>query len=47
MATAEPLFSAVLRAGVGDALYDGLPLASYEEWLGDVRKSARIIEDGE
>ena len=47
VATAEPLFSAELRAGVGDALYDGLPPASYEEWLADVSKAARILEDGE
>ncbi len=47
VATAEPLFSSELRAGVGDALYDGLPPASYEEWLADVRKAARILVDGE
>jgi hypothetical protein len=46
MATAEPVFSAELRRGVGDAMYDGLPPASYEEWLTDVRKTARIIDDG-
>jgi hypothetical protein len=45
MATAEPVFSAEIRAGVGDAMYDGLPPASYEEWLADVEKTARIIED--
>ena len=47
MATAEPVFSAELRAGVGDAMYDGLPPASYEEWLADVQKTASIISDGE
>jgi|GEM_PF-5447397 len=45
VATAEPAFSEELRAGVGDALYDGLPPASYEEWLADVLKTVRIIED--
>jgi len=45
MATAEPVFSAELRGGVGDAMYDGLPPATYEEWLADVQKTASIIED--
>lgn len=45
MATAEPVFSAELRTGVGDAMYDGLPPASYAEWLADVEKTASIIED--
>jgi hypothetical protein len=46
MATAEPVFSAELRAGVGDAMYDSLPPASYEEWLADVQNTVRIIDDG-
>jgi hypothetical protein len=45
MATAEPVFSAELRAGVGGVMYDGLPPASYEEWLADVQQTASIIED--
>lgn len=45
MASAEPVFSAELRAGVGDAMYDGLPPASYDEWLVDVQKTVAIIED--
>ena len=45
MATAEPAFSAELRTGVGDAMYDGLPPATYGEWLADVQKTASIIED--
>ena len=44
---AEPLFSAKLRAGVGVALFDGNPAATYEEWLDDVRTVARVIDDGE
>lgn len=47
MAAAEPRFSAELRAGVGDALYDGLPPASYNDWLQDVRNVVRTIDDGE
>lgn len=47
MAAAEPLFSAEIRARVGDALYDGKPPATYDEWLQDVRKVARLIDDGE
>ncbi len=46
MATAEPVFSAGLRAGIGDAMYDSLPPATYEEWLSDVQKTAGIIDDG-
>jgi hypothetical protein len=45
MTTGEPVFSAELRAGVGDAMYDGLPPASYQEWLADVQKVVRIIDD--
>jgi hypothetical protein len=47
IAVAEPLFSAKLRAGVGGALFDGNPAATYEDWLDDVRKVARVIDDGE
>lgn len=47
MATAEPVFSPELRAGVGEAMYDGLPPATYGERLADVQKTARIINDGE
>jgi len=46
MAAAEPTFSEKLRAGVGAALFDGSP-ATYEDWLEDVRKVARSIDDGE
>jgi hypothetical protein len=47
MAIAEPLFSTTLRDGVGAALYDGAPMATYDEWLQDVRNVARSIDDGE
>lgn len=47
MAIAEPMFSPELRAGVGDALYDGNPSATYEEWLDDVRSVAKMIDAGE
>lgn len=47
MAAAEPLFSAELRAGVGSALYDDKPPATYEEWLDDVRRVVRVIDDEE
>lgn len=45
MTSAEPLFSPELRAGVGEALFDGQPSASYEDWLEDVRQTVRIIDD--
>lgn len=47
MAAAEPLFSEKVRAGAGNALYDGDPVATYEEWLADVRKVVRSIDEGE
>jgi hypothetical protein len=47
MAVAEPLLSPELRSGAGQAMYDGDPVASFEEWLADVRKVLRVIEDGE
>lgn len=47
MAAAEARFSETLRAGAGDALYDGDPSATYEEWLQDVRNVVRMIDDGE
>ena len=47
MGAAEPVFSGALRAGVGNALYDGAPTATYGEWLDDVRSVARSIDDGE
>jgi len=47
MAAAEPTFSAELRAKVGGGLYDGDPMATYEEWLDDVKRTLRVIEYGE
>lgn len=47
MAAAEPRFSDRLRAGAGGALYEGNPPATYSEWLDDVRKVVRMIDDGE
>jgi hypothetical protein len=47
MAAAEPMFSGALKAGVGDALYDGKPPATYEEWLQDVSHVVRMIDEGE
>lgn len=47
MAAAEPLFSDRLRAGVGGVLYSGNPPATYAEWLDGVRRTVRIIDDGE
>ena len=47
MAAAEPLFSDRLRSVVGGALYNDNPLATYAEWLADVRRTVRMIDDGE
>jgi hypothetical protein len=47
MAVAEPLLSPELRSGAGQAMYDGDPVASFEEWLVDLRKVLRVIDDGE
>jgi len=44
MAAAEPTFTAELRAKVGAGLYDGDPMASYEEWLEDVKRTLRVID---
>lgn len=47
MATAEPLFTARLREGVGAALFDGDPVLTYQDWLDDVGKVLGVIDDGE
>ena len=49
MAAAEPLFSDRLRADAGGALYGGggNPPSTYAEWLDDVRRTVRMIDDGE
>lgn len=46
MAAAEPVFTAKLRGGVGAALFDGSP-ATYQDWLNDVGKVIRSIDEGE
>jgi hypothetical protein len=47
MAVAEPLLSPELRSGAGQAMYDGDPVASFDDWLADLRKTLRVIDDGE
>lgn len=47
LAAAEPQFSAALRDGVGDSLFDGNPVMTYRDWLDDVTKVVRVIDDGE
>ena len=43
----EPLFSPALRAGVGNAMYDGDPPATYDEWRADLLRSLQVIDDEE
>jgi hypothetical protein len=47
MAVAVPLFSEKVRSGAGSALWDGNPPATFEEWLDDVSRTLRVIDDGE
>jgi hypothetical protein len=47
LAAAEPMFSTRLREGIGAALFDGDPVSTYEDWLSDVRRQLRVIDDGE
>ncbi len=47
MAAAEPVFSGPLRARVGDSLFDGDPPMTYDDWLADVARVIRSIDDGE
>ena len=49
MAASEPSFSDRLRADAGGAMYGGggNPPATYAEWLDDVRRTIRMIDDGE
>jgi len=47
MDAAQPGFSADVRAKVGAGLYDGDPVATYEDWLADVKRTLAIIDDGE
>ena len=41
---AEEQFSDKLREGVGSIIYDGDPVASYEEWLADLEKFIAVID---
>ena len=47
IAAAEPVFTAKLREGVGAALFDGNPVSTYQDWLDDVGKVIRSIDEGE
>jgi hypothetical protein len=47
MKSAEPMFSTVLREGVGGAMYDGNPSTTYEEWRADLLKTIAVIDDEE
>lgn len=47
MGAAEPVFSERVRDGVGAALFDGIPVSTYQDWLDDVGKVVRSIDDGE
>lgn len=47
LAAAEPEFSDELRATVGDALFDGQPAATYQEWFADVERSVSVIDTEE
>jgi hypothetical protein len=44
LATAEQRFSAELMSGVGAALYDGDPVATYEEWRTELERTLALIE---
>ena len=44
---AEKQFSDKLREGVGSIIYDGEPVASYEEWLDDMEKFIAVIDTGD
>ena len=47
LAAAEPTFSAELREKVGGALFDGDPVATYDDWLADVARTLAVIDAGE
>ena len=47
MAAAEPMFSQTIRDGVGAALSDNSPPSTYQDWLDDVGRVIRAIDDGE
>ncbi len=45
LAAAEPHFSVELKEGAGALLFDGNPPTTYQDWLDDVRKVLRMIEE--
>jgi hypothetical protein len=47
LAAAEPQFSQRLRSGVGAALFDGDPVMTYQDWVADVKKVVRMIDQNE
>ena len=47
MSAAEPAFSVAVRERVGASLFDGNPVATYPDWLDDVGRVIRSIDDGE
>lgn len=47
LAAARTQFSAQLQAGVGLALYDGNPVASYQEWLDELGRTVSVIDTEE
>ena len=44
LGAAEAEFSAELREGVGDALYDGAPSATFDEWMSELTLMLGIID---
>ena len=47
MQVADGIFSSELKSSVGGAIWDGNPVGTYEDWLTDVRKSVRMIDQEE
>ncbi|MDQ3493485.1 MAG: hypothetical protein M3452_09545 [Chloroflexota bacterium] len=47
LASAETHLSDELKEGVGAILYDDQPPSTYEDWLEDVRRFLRVIEEEE
>jgi hypothetical protein len=47
MEIAEPLLSPALKAGVGNAMYDANPPATYDEWRADLLRSIQVIDHEE
>ena len=47
LAAGTPHFSADLQSGIGAAHFDGNPMSSYGEWLGDIQSVVRMIDQDE